>query len=135
VGFTDIAIAWDQSRSSTGPNTFNVAYSTDGVVFTNALNSYSVQVLTWSSMTTEDDSQFSLSLASIGAVANAPSVTFRLVAASAPSGTAGTNRVDNFTVTGTEVVTTPGVPESGATILLLGLSLAPMAGVAAARRR
>ena len=41
-GYSDIYLAWDQTRSSTGPSSFRVDMSTDGTNFTTILASYSV---------------------------------------------------------------------------------------------
>jgi hypothetical protein len=130
LGFTDIFVAFDQTASATGPRDFKAAYSTDGVNFTD-FQTYAVLVNAspnpvWNGTTRAPVYGFNFDLSAIGAIENTGAVLFRLTAASAPSSTAGTNRVDNFTVSGTEIVITPGVPESGATIVLLGLSLVPM---------
>jgi hypothetical protein len=128
VGVTNIGVAWDQTKSASGPGVFDFAYSTDGVTFTVVLNNYTVPAVTWSSGSNTQTTAFSVSLASIAAVANAPTLTFRLTAESAGTDDGGTNRIDNFTVTGTEIAVPPGVPESGATIVVFGLSLIALFG-------
>ena len=88
------------SRSSTGPANFELRYSTDGVAFTPAM-SYEVPQVSWSSLSPADPpvTSFSADLSAIVSLNNASEVLFRLVATSAPSGSAGSSRVDNFTVT------------------------------------
>ena len=100
VGFQDIFVSWNQTRSSTGPATFDLAYSLDGNNFTIALDNYAVPVVAWSSATPDATltTSFSVDLSSVSALNNAPAVYFRLIADATPSGTAGTSRNDNFMV-------------------------------------
>ena len=35
TGFQDLQVSWDQTRSGTGPNSFDLQYSTDGSTFKN----------------------------------------------------------------------------------------------------
>lgn len=123
MGHQDIAVTWHQTRSSTGPATWDLAYSLDGVAFTVALDNYNVNANPWLSGSTDAGSILpSLSLpASLG---NAATVYFRIIADSSPTGTnpgGGTARVDNFTVSGTPIL--PAVPDTGATALLLCITL------------
>jgi hypothetical protein len=103
-GFFDIMVSWDQARSATGPATFDFAYSVNGGAFTTAFNDYSVPDVdsSWGS--------YSIDLSSVTAVDGVASLVFRLLAESAPSSTAGANRVDNFLVEAT------AVPEPGAAL-------------------
>lgn len=100
LGFQDILVSWDQTRSSTGPATWDFAYSLDGVNFTIALDNYTAPVVAWSSTTPDVTltTSFSIDLSSVTALNNASDVYFRLVAESAPSSAAGTSRNDNFRV-------------------------------------
>jgi len=100
VGFSDIFVSWDQTRSSTGPATFDVAYSLDGNNFTIALDNYTLPVISWSSGAPDATltTSFAVDLSSVSALNNAPAVYFRLIADAAPSATAGTSRNDNFLV-------------------------------------
>lgn len=131
LGFTDIYLTWDQTRSSTGPASFELLMSTDGgtsfsVVNVGAAASYTVLQSggagapgTWS--TTVYNAIYTNSV-SIAAADNKTQVIFRfrsLVTTAA----AGSSRVDNVTIS------TGALPAPGA-IALLGL-----AGLAARRRR
>jgi predicted extracellular nuclease len=125
AGFTGILVSWDQTGSATGPRDFKLAYSTDGVNFTD-FYSYSLPspAISWSSGSTSLATKFSSDLSSVTALDNQATVYFRLIDAGTVSinggtvGTSGTGRVDNFTVRGTGdqapyVAST--VPANGAT--------------------
>jgi hypothetical protein len=100
VGFQDIFVSWDQTRSGTGPTTWDFAYSLDGLNFTIALDNYTVPGISWSSGSPDATltTSFAVDLNSVAALDNAPAVYFRLIADSAPGGTGGTSRNDNFLV-------------------------------------
>jgi MYXO-CTERM domain-containing protein len=129
TGFTDISLAWDQTRSSTGPSSFRVDMSTDGTNFSTILASYSViqaglagtNTLAWSTANGVQ-SAFTTTVASIAGADNQATLIFRFVNLSTVA-TGGTNRIDNI------VVSSAPIPAPGA-IALLGL-----AGLAARRRR
>lgn len=129
VGYTDIYLAWDQTRSSTGPSTFSVQMSTDGTNFTTILAGYSViqaglagtGTLAWSTANGVQ-SAFTTTIASIAGADNQATLFFRFVNQSTVA-TGGTNRIDNI------YVSSGPVPAPGA-IALLGL-----AGLATRRRR
>lgn len=138
TGFEDIQIGWDQASSNTGPRDFAVQFSTDGTNFTNFGSDYAVLANAspnpvWNSTTSSALYSFTRDLSSIGAIEDAAAVYFRLrntTTVSANLGTVaatGTDRVDNFTVTGTAVVPEP----SG--IVLAGLGI--LGAVFALRRR
>jgi len=127
LGYSDIYLSWDQTRSATGPASFELIMSTDGGAnFSTILASYTVLQSggggapgTWS--TTVYQSIYTTSL-SVAAADNASEVIFRfrsLVTTAA----AGSGRVDNVTIS------SGAIPAPGA-IALLGL-----AGLAAHRRR
>ena len=130
AGFSDISLAWDQTRSSTGPSNFRVDMSTDGTNFSTILASYTIiqagaagsGTLSWSTSAANYQSAFTTSIASIAGADNQGSLFFRFVNLSTV-GTGGTNRVDNIIVSGT------AVPAPGA-LALLGL-----AGLVGRRRR
>jgi predicted extracellular nuclease len=125
AGFTGISVSWDQTGSATGPRDFKLAYSTDGTTFTD-FYSYSLPspAVSWSSGSTSLATKFSSDLSSVTALDNQANVYFRLIDTSTTSigggtvGTAGTGRVDNFTVRGTGVDSAPSVlntvPANGA---------------------
>ena len=112
LGYQHISLSFDQMSSSTGPGRFYLAYSTDGVSFTQFGDVYNVINATWSTSTPVTTTSFSFDLSSVGAITNQPVVYFRLVEANNTSanggtvGNSGTCRVDNVAVTGT----LPGVP-------------------------
>jgi hypothetical protein len=130
LGYSGIEVSWDQTGSSTGPGKGLLEYSTDGTAFTAVGSDYTILVngtpyTTWGGITRSPAYTFIYNLSSITALNNAPSVFFRLVDDSTISagggtvGTAGTDRVDNFTVA--------VVPEPAGAVLgglgLLGWSL------------
>ena len=131
-----IQLDWDQTSSNTGPRDYRLAYSTDLVNFTD-INTYSVLANAapnpaWNATTSSSIYHFTSNLSSNTALENMSSVYFRLIdnsTVSANNGTVaagGTDRVDNFTVTGTVV------PEPGSIILL---GIAGLLGLASFKRR
>jgi hypothetical protein len=113
VGYTDITFSWHQTRSSTGPEMFQLQWSTDGSLFTDLGAQFSVPAITWTSGA--PDGTLTTVFGPVSAPAaldNQAAVYFRLVAMSAPSSTAGSNRVDNVVI--------DGVPEPG-TLALVAL--------------
>jgi MYXO-CTERM domain-containing protein len=129
VGYSDIYLAWDQTRSSTGPSSFRVDMSTDGTNFTTILASYTIiqagatgtGTLAWSTANGVQ-SAFTTTISSIAGADNQASLFFRFVNLSTVA-TGGTNRIDNI------FVSSGPIPAPGA-VALLGL-----AGLVARRRR
>ena len=127
LGYSDISISWDQTRSSTGPATFELVMSTDGGAnFTTLLASYTVLQSggggapgTWSSTTYNPN--YSLNQAA-AAADNQADVIFRFRSL-ATTAAAGSSRIDNV------MIYSGPVPAPGA-IALLGV-----AGLAGLRRR
>ena len=127
LGYSDISISWDQTRSSTGPATFELVMSTDGGAnFTTLLASYTVLQSggggapgTWSSTTYNPI--YSLNQAA-AAADNQADVIFRFRSL-ATTAAAGSSRIDNV------MIYSGPVPAPGA-IALLGV-----AGLAGLRRR
>jgi len=117
LGNTGVQVGWEQTRSGTGPTNWNFAYSLNGVDFTVALNSYTVNQITWSTTTVTNASSFSVDLSSVNVLDNASAVYFRVSAASAPGSAAGTARLDDFQVTTTPVPE----PREYAAVAALGL--------------
>jgi hypothetical protein len=124
TGFAGMTLSFDQTRSSTGPDSFKLAYSTNGGSSFTDFATYTVGAVTWSSATPNSASTFTFDLSGVSALDNNPAVVLRLVSNVTPAA-GGTNRVDNFTV-----VMSP-VPEPGAMALLL----AGLAGVGFVARR
>jgi hypothetical protein len=125
--YSGVTLSWDQTRSSSGPASFNLQYSTDGSAFT-TFSSYTVGTTAWSSGSPVLTSSFSADLSSITALNNQPSVYFRLVATSAPTGTAGTTRNDNFSIVAS-------VPEPAVVLTNCVLGLVVATGIVIARRQ
>src|SRR6266850_3103529 len=107
-GLNNIMVSYDQVSSSTGPGNFTFAYSTDGTTFTQVGAQYSVLVNatpnTWTSGTPVSTTTFTYDLSSVLTLNNASAVWFRIIDNSTTSAgggtvaTAGTDRLDNFTV-------------------------------------
>ncbi|QOJ01651.1 MAG: hypothetical protein HRU70_14640 [Phycisphaeraceae bacterium] len=130
VGYTDIVIDWQQTRSATGPQFFNLVASTDGgTTFFSLLSNYSVEVNgavgggSWSSTPANFRTGYGFNVAGTAALANQADVIVRMVANSQAGGTGGTGRIDDVNINGT-LIPTPG------SLALLGLG-----GLVAARRR
>jgi len=120
IGFQNISIAWHQTRSSTGPTTFDLAWSTDGSSFTTLLNDYTVPADTWSSMGVPLLSSMFGPVAGPAALDNQATIYFRLIADVAPGGTSGTTRVDNIVING-EAVPAPACLALIATAGFIGI--------------
>lgn len=125
VGYSGVSVSWDQTRSSTGPSSFELISSVDGgASWQTVLASYAVLQSggggapgTW---TTATYLSIYTNTASISGVDNASQliIRFRSLVTTAA---AGSNRIDNVIIS--------GVPAPGA-IALLGL-----AGLVSRRRR
>ncbi len=129
-GWSELWVSWDQTRSSTGPASFELQRSIDGGAFTTFLP-YAVQqagasgsgTTTWNATTYQ--SQFTILPTMYFAWEAHDSIVLRFVATATASAT-GTNRIDNIMVHGTSV------PAPGALVLL---SVAGLARPSARRRR
>lgn len=124
LGYENLFLSWDQVRSSTGPGTFDLVVSTDGMSFATLLDDYTVRVNSspnWSTggpRVTMDINK----LAIPAAYDNQALLIFRLVS-QVDAASAGTCRVDNVFLNGT-LIPTPG------TLALLGA-----AGLVVVRRQ
>ena len=110
TGFQDIMLSFDQTRSGTGPNEFQLQYSTDGATYTNFGSTYTLAGTSWntSAAATAAGNSFAFDLSAISALDNLADIRFRLTSngLNSTGGTVasgGTNRVDNFFVTGTPI--------------------------------
>jgi hypothetical protein len=127
TGFLGISISWHQTRSGTGPATFDLQWSTDGTTWTNLLDDYTVLENsaanggTWNATTLIPNYIFA-PVAGPAALDNQAAIFFRLACDAAPGGAAGTNRVDN-------VIIAAAIPAPGA------LALLGVAGLVSGRRR
>jgi hypothetical protein len=133
VGYENITLSWDQTSSNTGPRDFGLYYSTDGTTFTQFGSDYTVLANAspnpaWSSGTYQPAHFFPRDLSAVTALDQDASVFFRIVDESTVSanggtvGTAGTSRIDSFTVMADELRAVPeGAPGLGALAGALGL--------------
>ena len=120
TGYSAVSVAWEQTRSSTGPAGFEAVLSVDGGSTFSSLGSYTVNQVSWSATVPVITSSFG-SVAS--AANNQASVIIRFkVVTAGTSTTTGTNRIDNIVVSGS-------IPAPGA-VALIGL-----AGLVSRRRR
>ncbi|HZT22280.1 MAG TPA: immunoglobulin domain-containing protein [Verrucomicrobiae bacterium] len=106
IGAQNVNVSFDSISSSTGPRDFYLAYSTDGVQFTQFGGIYTNgNNPSWNSSAVNTNYSHTYDLSSVTALNNAAVVYFRLVLADSTAsnggtvGTSGTSRVDNFTVT------------------------------------
>ncbi len=140
-GLDAIQLSWDQASSNTGPRDFQLAYSTDGTNFTNIGLVYAVLANAspnpvWTNATPQPVFNFTRDLTSIAAIDNAANVFFRLSDASTVSANGGTvasgatDRVDNFTVSGSVAV----APEPSSIAMAL-VGLVALSSVAVGRRK
>ena len=129
TGYQDVSISWDQTRSGTGPSSFELVASTDGgASWSTLIASYSVVqaglagtgTTSWNALTNQPGF-FTTTSAAAGA-SDSASVLFR-IRSLVTTAAAGTNRIDNVIVSGSLV------PAPGA-VALLGL-----AGLISRRRR
>lgn len=132
TGFQDLQVSWDQTRSGTGPNSFDLQYSTDGSTFT-SFATYTLAGTAFSTgtaITGTPGVNFAFDLSAVNSIENASTVYFRLRnnGTNSSGGTvaaAGTSRVDNFFITGSVV------PEPTS----MALMTVAAAGLVARRRR
>jgi hypothetical protein len=117
AGFSNLSLSWDQTSSNTGPKDFELEYSTNGTSFTD-FASYTVLPNgtgnpAWNQNTSSAAYSFAENLSSLSALNNQSSLLFRLVdvGTDAANGGAvasgGTDRVDNFMVTGSAAAPVP----------------------------
>ena len=126
-GFSNIAVSWDQARSSTGPQFFDLMYSTDGGAnWVTVITEYEVfrsggggAPGTWNSTTYNPI--YTRTFVFGAEVDDQATLSIRFKALTFPGGVSGSNRIDNIFV--------ESIPAPGA-IAVLGL-----AGLASRRRR
>jgi hypothetical protein len=121
TSLTGIMVSFDETSSSTGPHAFALEYvlgGTTGTAFT-----YSVGTTSFAASASSTAVSFGSDLSTITALNNESLVKFLLVDTDTTTATGGTDRVDNFIVSGTST------PEPS------GLALLTVAGAAALYRR
>jgi hypothetical protein len=122
-----ISVTYDQNGSATGPKTFYFEYSTDGSTFNKVGSDYALTSgISWSTGTAGQPTQESFDLSAITALNTATTMYFRIVDDSVTTGgainggnigTAGTDRLDNFTINAAVI------PEPSSLSLLGGFGL------------
>ncbi len=108
LGYSSIALAWDQMGSNTGPKSFIIQYSTDGTTFTDVPSSgYDVANDAWSVSAYKPVSTRTADLSTITALNNKAFIYIRFTVATASlaiNGSAiasgGTSRIDNVYIGG-----------------------------------
>lgn len=127
LGYSDIYLSWDQTRSSTGPSSFLLKMSVDGGANFTTLLAYTVlqsggggAPATWSTTTTFAMYRTQLSVAD---AANRAEVIFRFESVASAAST-GSNRIDNVYISSGGAVPGPGA-----------LALVGLAGFVGSRRR
>lgn len=126
----NISISFDQMGSNTGPGDYYLAYSTDGVNFTQFGDTYRIANDSWSgSGERKAGSYHSFDLSSVTAINNAPTVYFRVVCASSTSinngttASGGTGRIDNVAITSAVAGPPVIVSDPGSTNIYFGDSV------------
>jgi hypothetical protein len=118
VGYEDLTVSFDSVRSGTGPASFKIQYSIDGSSFTD-FATYTVLENTtpnnWTSGTPIGTTSFAFDFSSISALDDDSSIFFRLTSTVTPTNVAGTARIDNVLIAGTEIV---AIPEPSRALLL-----------------
>jgi hypothetical protein len=97
TGHEQIVLSWDQTRSGTGPDSFMLQWSADGVGFSDITN-YTVGDVTWSGTTANPASSHSHALPA--GAADLTTVWVRMTSL-VDAATTGTSRIDNVRVSGT----------------------------------
>jgi hypothetical protein len=120
TGLNNILVSFDQTSSSTGPKVFLFEYTAGAASGSTA---YTVGTTSFAASTVNPAVNFSFNLSAITGVNNVSNVDFKLVDNDTTTATGGTDRVDNFIVSGTSV------PEPA------GLALIATSALALVRRR
>lgn len=134
TGTSNIQLLFDQTASGTGPTSWKVAYSTDGTNFTDLTGgAYTLNTGQSFSSAAEKPTtppRYFFDLSGISDLNDKAAVTFRLIDTFATGATAGTSRVDNFTI-GTDLPVPAPLPEPTA----LGFFAIAAAAAGLRRRR
>ena len=131
TGFSNLFLTFAMGRSGTGPDTFQLSYSTDGGAnFSLAGSAFSVSSTAFSAATYNATFVRTYDLSSITALNSNPSAIIRLVATVAGSSAAGTARLDDFVLSSGGPIT---VPEPGPIAWIAGAAV--VGGIVQIRRR
>ena len=104
VGYQNINAAWDQASSGTGPTGFKLQYSADGSTFFDfATYAVNIDSTSWSASSTTAADHYSYDLSTVTGLDNDAAIYFRLVQTSSTGSGTGTDRNDNFTISGDPV--------------------------------
>jgi hypothetical protein len=128
AGYSNITLSFEQTSSGSGPADFNLQYSTNGTTF-NLVQSYSVGDTSWGTTGSPKSTIFS-NISLPFAVTNQATVYIRMTDADTTSaggasvGTAGTDRVDNVSLTGDKLAISAPLPAASEGLLLSGGFLA-----------
>lgn len=103
--YKDLQLSFDTTGSNTGPNQFKLQYSIDGTNFSDIGSPFAITNDSWSSGSYKSISNKSFDLSAISDLIDKPSIYIRVVnnsttAISGTFGTGGTNRIDNFLISG-----------------------------------
>jgi hypothetical protein len=120
-GIAGILISFDQTSSGTGPKAFSLQYSVGATSGT--AGSYLVGTTSFGAGSSSTAVSFGFDLSAVTALDNQSLVKFSLVDTDTTTATGGTDRIDNFVVSGT------AIPEPAS------LSLLTVAAAAAMYRR
>lgn len=124
TGYTGLEVLWDQTRSSTGPGTFDLMVSTDDINYSVLVDDYVVLENNaanggaWSAVNPRVPNYQLGPYALPASLENQANVYFRLVNQVTPGGTAGTGRVDNVIVRVVPEPATVGLLALGAVLAL-----------------
>ena len=114
--YSGIKVSYDQNGSSSGPKSFYIAYSCNGLSFTKFGSDYGLPAgVSWSGSSPNHATQFSDDFSLITALDKASTIYFRIVDDSPTTvgainggnvGTTGSDRIDNIVVNAT-IIPTP----------------------------
>lgn len=106
TGYSSIAIMWDQTRSGTGPATFDLQWSTNGIAFTTLTDNYNVELNgavgggSWSSLPANHRLGYTFGPTTGPAALDNQAIVYFRLTSQVTTATGGTNRVDDIIITG-----------------------------------
>jgi hypothetical protein len=118
LGYGDVTFSFNQASSGTGPESFEIQVSTDGINFT-TISNYNVTNITWNASGPNAGSSYSFNLPG---TADQSTLIIRLAVADGSTavnggaiGNSGTSRIDNVSITGSQPLPVTMSSFSGAT--------------------